>query len=46
VTTKILVLTPEVYSYSSMLVAGALERANFEVSLMRFTSATYIDLLP
>jgi B12-binding domain/radical SAM domain protein len=43
---KVLVLTPEVYSYGSMLIAGALESAGFNVHLMKFTSKTRIDLLP
>ena len=41
-----MVLTPKVYSYGSMLIAGALERAGFDVHLMKFTSKTRIDLLP
>jgi len=40
-----LVLTPEVYSYGSMLTAGALESAGFNVHLMKFTSKARIDLL-
>lgn len=43
---KILVLTPEIYSYGAMIVAGALEEAGFEANIMRFTSNTKVNLLP
>ncbi|RSN72807.1 MAG: TIGR04014 family B12-binding domain/radical SAM domain-containing protein [Thermoproteota archaeon] len=44
--TKVLVLTPEVYSYGSMLIAGALEKAGFRVSIMKFTAKADVNLLP
>ncbi len=43
---KVLVLTPEMYSYGAMVVAGALEEAGFETNIMKFTLNTKVDTLP
>ena len=43
---KILVLSPEVYSYGSMVIAGALENEGFSVKLMTFTDKTSLTSIP
>ncbi|MHC1601101.1 MAG: methyl-coenzyme M reductase glutamine C-methyltransferase [Candidatus Nezhaarchaeales archaeon] len=43
---KVLVLTPGMYSYGAMVVAGALEEAGFETNIMKFTLNTKVNALP
>ncbi|MDI9620175.1 MAG: methyl-coenzyme M reductase glutamine C-methyltransferase [Candidatus Nezhaarchaeota archaeon] len=43
---KITVISPEVYTYGAMLVAGALEEAGFRAQLIKATPTTEISSIP